>query len=90
MEAIFLFTMLWLEEPDKYNHTVILNAFKTRAACIERLDRYELEYRRGGQYKVNRYTRENENRTKTLVQGFSAKAKTITFYECVHSFLLDE
>ena len=100
--VIYLYTILYLVDPDihkhkdgipnKYSHSVVMNAYKNKKDCLERLDRTELTYRRQAPiYDVESYTRINENLT-GKVKGFSVKdknAKEMTFYECIGVSLLD-
>ena len=102
MEVIYLFTILYLVDPDvhkykdgipnTYSHSVVMNAYKNKKDCLERLDRAELTYRRQAPiYDVESYTRLNDNQSGE-VKGFSIKdknAKEMTFYECIPVSLLD-
>ena len=92
MEVIYLFTILWLKEPDTYSDSVVANAYINKADCLEVLDRYELQYRRAEEkYIVESYTKTNVNQSGDTI-GFSVKdenSKEITFYECQSVSLLD-
>ena len=95
MKAIYLFTTLWLANPDTsntYTDHVVNNAYINKADCLEVLDEYELLYRRAEEkYVVDSYTKTNVNQSGDTI-GFSVKDKTsesIRFYECQSVFLLD-
>lgn len=92
MEVIYLFTVLWLKEPDTYSDSVVANAYINKADCLETLDTYELQYRRQeGKYALERYARASPNGSGEVI-GFSIKdkaSKDTSFYECQTVFLLD-
>ena len=102
MKVIYLFTILWLVDPDihkdkdgipnTYSNSAVMNAYINKKDCIDLLDGYELTFRRQAEiYDVESYTRINDNQSGE-VKGFSIKdknAKEMTFYECQSVFLLD-